>query len=92
MLPLILSLPKVTRSERKLIETVVHDKGFTSVPAEKLLDIVDAGSVTTLADTAILAIHRAEVRAPSGRAEANLWSPSARTSRNSSSGPEAQRL
>jgi octaprenyl-diphosphate synthase len=40
-LPLILSLPKVTRAERKLIETVVREKGFDSVPAEKLLETVD---------------------------------------------------
>ena len=40
-LPLILSLPKVTRAERKLIETVVKEQGFASVSAEKLLTIVD---------------------------------------------------
>ena len=48
-LPLILSLPKVTRAERKLIETVVHEKGFTSVPAEKLLEIVDRTRSLTVA-------------------------------------------
>jgi len=40
-LPLILSLPKMTRAERKLIETVVHEEGFHTVPTGQLLEIVD---------------------------------------------------
>ena len=40
-LPLILSLPKMTRTERKLIETVVQEEGFHTVPTGQLLEIVD---------------------------------------------------
>ncbi len=40
-LPLILSLPKMTRAERRLIETVAREEGFTSVPTDRLIQIVD---------------------------------------------------
>jgi octaprenyl-diphosphate synthase len=39
-LPLILCLPQATRVERKLIETVVKEQGFDSVPPGQILEIV----------------------------------------------------
>ncbi len=40
-LPLILSLPAATRAERRLVEKVMTDGGFDSVPAASILDLVD---------------------------------------------------
>jgi octaprenyl-diphosphate synthase len=39
-LPILLCLPEATRAERKLVETVVREEGFDSVPAEKILALV----------------------------------------------------
>jgi octaprenyl-diphosphate synthase len=39
-LPLILSLPHVTRAERRQIETVVKEEGFGTVPPEAILALV----------------------------------------------------
>lgn len=39
-LPMIISLPEATRSEKKLIGTVIREQGFSSVPSEKILEIV----------------------------------------------------
>jgi octaprenyl-diphosphate synthase len=40
-LPLILSLPDTTPAERAMIETVMREKGFVSVPVSAILGIVD---------------------------------------------------
>lgn len=40
-LPLILSLPDATAAERSAVETVMHERGFVTVPVSAILDLVE---------------------------------------------------
>jgi octaprenyl-diphosphate synthase len=79
-LPLILLLPRVDAARRRLVETVLEDRGFARVSPEEILDLVRAEGtieeVSALAETyAATAKQELEVFPPSDAREALEFAP-----------------
>jgi octaprenyl-diphosphate synthase len=79
-LPLILLLPRVDAARRRLVETVLEDRGFGRVTAEEILELVRAEGtieeVRALAETyALKAKQELEVFPPSDAREALEFAP-----------------